>query len=369
MTQTSQEIERDVEARRAHVEETLHALRERMSFGQIIDEVTRYVPADQSRIALQNAGRQLRDNPLALGLIGAGIAWLMFGDGAARRAGSVRERFAGDGRERIPGEARRYGETRYGSDYGDYTEEDELQHTYASAGYSSAAPTPPMPEAGGPGTRYGGGNGSGTESRSRLSDAADRAGSAASSMAGSARSTAASARSSMSGTASATADRLGEAGEAVGESARAAYARTRDAAWQTGNAAYESGRRFGAAANRYGRQATHSATSAFESNPLVVGAIAVAVGAAIGAALPRTRTEDEWFGEARDRLRDDAVDYARKRRDDAADVAAKAYGAAKAEAKEQNLAPSGEGPTAAEKVEKVASAAASTAKQEAKKKS
>lgn len=39
-----------------------------------------------------------------------------------------------------------------------------------------------------------------------------------------------------------------------------------------------------------------------EENPLVVGAAALAVGAAIGYAIPLTRTENEYFGEVRDKI-------------------------------------------------------------------
>jgi len=39
--------------------------------------------------------------------------------------------------------------------------------------------------------------------------------------------------------------------------------------------------------------------------PLVLGAVGVALGAAIAAAVPRTRAEDEWLGEASDRLAHD----------------------------------------------------------------
>ena len=43
-------------------------------------------------------------------------------------------------------------------------------------------------------------------------------------------------------------------------------------------------------------------SSFFERQPLVMGALALAVGAAVGGALPRTRTEDELFGKESDRL-------------------------------------------------------------------
>ncbi|RYC29894.1 DUF3618 domain-containing protein [Lichenibacterium minor] len=49
----------------------------------------------------------------------------------------------------------------------------------------------------------------------------------------------------------------------------------------------------------------------FEEQPLVLGAIGLAIGAAIGAALPMTETEDNLMGSTAHRLRDQATDAAR----------------------------------------------------------
>lgn len=49
----------------------------------------------------------------------------------------------------------------------------------------------------------------------------------------------------------------------------------------------------------------------FEEQPLVLGAIGLAIGAAIGAALPTTETEDNLMGATAHRLRDTATDAAR----------------------------------------------------------
>ncbi len=51
-------------------------------------------------------------------------------------------------------------------------------------------------------------------------------------------------------------------------------------------------------------QAEHTVSDFASENPLAVGAIAFAVGAAAGLVLPRTRTEDQLLGQARDALVD-----------------------------------------------------------------
>jgi hypothetical protein len=72
-----------------------------------------------------------------------------------------------------------------------------------------------------------------------------------------------------------------------------------------------------ATAGEWVGQAQHQAQRAEErlqasiqESPLAVGAIAVALGTAIGLAVPPTRKENEWMGEARDRLLDRAQSVA-----------------------------------------------------------
>ena len=68
-------------------------------------------------------------------------------------------------------------------------------------------------------------------------------------------------------------------------------------------------------------QVAGKATDAFESQPLLIGALGIAVGAAIGASIPSTRRENELVGPLRDRLKNDAVDYGREQIQRAGDAA------------------------------------------------
>ncbi len=65
------------------------------------------------------------------------------------------------------------------------------------------------------------------------------------------------------------------------------------------------------------RRGTQAASNFFEEQPLVVGALAVAVGAAMGGVLPRTRVEDEAMGASSDKLFADAQALYRTERDNA----------------------------------------------------
>lgn len=62
------------------------------------------------------------------------------------------------------------------------------------------------------------------------------------------------------------------------------------------------GRRAVDGAGRQLRRAERNVESTFRDNPLALGAVAIAVGAAIGLSLPHTEVEDEWMGDAKDRL-------------------------------------------------------------------
>lgn len=59
------------------------------------------------------------------------------------------------------------------------------------------------------------------------------------------------------------------------------------------------------------RRARSGFANLLESNPLMVGAAAMAVGATIGLALPETERENEWMGETKDNLMERAQDVAR----------------------------------------------------------
>jgi hypothetical protein len=54
-------------------------------------------------------------------------------------------------------------------------------------------------------------------------------------------------------------------------------------------------------AQAQGRRAREGFNSLLEEQPLILGALGIAVGAAIGAALPSTEQEDRWMGEAREK--------------------------------------------------------------------
>ena len=77
------ELERDAETTRAHIADTAESIRNKMSPGQLIDEFAGMFSGGDGAAALSNMKGQIRDNPLAVTMVGAGLAWLILGQGAS----------------------------------------------------------------------------------------------------------------------------------------------------------------------------------------------------------------------------------------------------------------------------------------------
>jgi hypothetical protein len=81
--QSTFKLERDAERVRAEIADTAEHLKDKMSPGQLMDEVVNYFKDGDTNQLLTNLKDQVRDNPLALAMVGSGLAWLMMGSGPA----------------------------------------------------------------------------------------------------------------------------------------------------------------------------------------------------------------------------------------------------------------------------------------------
>lgn len=359
MSTETERLAREAEQHRSQVDSTLDQLKDRFSVGQIVDELSGYVREGQGAEMVKNLNRQVRDNPLALGLVGAGIAWLLVGQGVRDEGRRLKGRYDdwrddddSFDRDRLSG--------------GGYPIADGRPHTVGSGPYVGPAGSVP----GGSSSTYGGSAGSSQDggpsvadrARGAASSVSGAASSAASSLAGAARS----AGSGVSGAAQSASSTLSNAAGAASEGVSRALHDAQDAAYGAGDAVYRGGAYAGERVASYGRRAKRSFLDTLQEEPLIVGAVALAIGAAVGAALPATRREDQLFGGARDRLRDDAMDYGRDALDKAGHAASEAYKAGSEEADRKGLKLEGE-ETLAQKVSAVAGKAVEAAKDDAKK--
>lgn len=84
----------------------------------------------------------------------------------------------------------------------------------------------------------------------------------------------------------------------------------RDHAGHLAEGARDTGLRVARGAERQYHRAEETLENSYEANPLAFGAVSLAVGAAIGLALPHTQREDAWMGQTKDRLLHGAEDLA-----------------------------------------------------------
>src|SRR5205823_1282712 len=79
-------VEREAEETRWQLAGTLEELRDRMIPGRVLDQVVDYTRDGPAAEFLRNLGREVRENPMPLVLIGIGIAWLMLASSRTSRA-------------------------------------------------------------------------------------------------------------------------------------------------------------------------------------------------------------------------------------------------------------------------------------------
>lgn len=255
------DIRQDIERTRAEMDETVDAIGRRLTPGQIVDDLWGRLRHTDAPGAMSD---MVREHPLPMALVGAGLAWLAYdrmsateGDRLRRKHGDV-----GPGTyERAEGRVGPYRGEDLG--FGDSAEgvTDRVREAAAGVGskVSDAA--------------------SGT--RERIADAASGA-----------------------------RERISGAASSVGE--RASDAR----AWAS-ERMHRAGDRAGEVAGR----ARHGLERTLEDQPLALGAVAFGLGLASGVAVPPTRWEDERLGRTADRVKDEARRTSREAADGARRVA------------------------------------------------
>lgn len=85
MSDTLRNMERDIEETRARLDMTIERLQDRLTPASMLDEAVGYVRESQLRDVSDNLLVAIRQNPVAVALIAAGVGWLLYG--SAARAG------------------------------------------------------------------------------------------------------------------------------------------------------------------------------------------------------------------------------------------------------------------------------------------
>jgi hypothetical protein len=347
-------IERDLEQTRERLDATISALQEKLSPGQLLDQALDYAKHSGGTEFGRNLGRNVRDHPLPVALVGIGLSWLMMSEPKDRRRRDWDD--VGDEYGYTPGlaEARDpyLGRSAYAADladgpdyydsdddllYGQYRSYDELD-ARMTATTSEITRSQEEPE-----ETY----------HSRLQDARGK-------LLGISRGASESldtfrsrideglksARERFSRMRHGASDRSRRARD----SARRMGAYTRDGAYRMGDYAREQGR-WAAGTARHGVDAaTHGlergrerAADYYHEQPLMGGVLGLAVGALLAMTLPRSRREEELLGDAGYRLRSRAREAASEAVDAAGRVVGEMASTGRAAAEREGLIPDTEG--------------------------
>lgn len=287
---TSDEIERDIADERAQMSDTINDLQKKFSVTSIVDELgtmVRTQGGDLGRAISHTVGR----NPAAVALVGVGLAWLFLGPNRSRAAQSADDSQSDDAFSQSDRDT--WGEDGASSGRRAATEAgDRDQYWYGDEQLARVRKT-----------RGRAGDG---RNRSKSGDAAQGGVGTMQNAASAAGDAVSGAAGSVSEAASDLTARLSHGLEDLSEDARARVVAARRAALDALLASQ--------AAMKKGAQA---ASNFFADQPLVVGALAVALGAAMGGVLPGSKLEDDTLGASRDRLFADAQKLFREERDKA----------------------------------------------------
>jgi len=271
-----EQLEREADSARSAIEGTLAELEQRLSPGEMLDRVTDMVKRNGGEFG-ENLLAQVRNNPLPTIIAGIGVAWLM---AASKR----------------PPPRSANGQRTARNDYrGDGEAEVDATERWSSAGSSvsdtARSTTDSMKNA------MNDAVGATTETARRAADA--------------------------------TTDTVRRAADATTETARRAADATSYAARQAADATRYAADRLVETSRDSMRSVTEGYSYLCREQPLLLGAIAVVVGAALGAALPSTDTEDSLIGATSDEAKSRVKSEARARAGDLKDAALDAVDTAK----------------------------------------
>ena len=272
--QSSAQIEREVEAQRQRIESTIGEIREKLSPGQLVDEILAHTK-DGGQQFVGNLGRTATANPLPTALLGVSLAWLMFGQKqdsghSGQHTGQYGGHYAspslakvtGDGLQRVS-----HAQDEIGDWYSEFIDESGKKYRAKSNELGHRAGHF-MDETG-----------------KQVSGFMDEAGRQVESF-------------------------RDEAGNVLDQSMGWAAKTWHDAAEGVSHTMQQASDGAAQLSSDMRQQASRMADGtmkAFQDQPLIAGALAFAAGAALAAALPSTRQEDEAVGEYADGIKRDAT--------------------------------------------------------------
>ncbi|MDX0904777.1 DUF3618 domain-containing protein [Sinorhizobium medicae] len=269
-THSAAELQREIEADRQRIEEKLHEIQERMSPGELMDELLEYAKTSGGSEYLSNLGVALKSNPIPVALMGVSLAWLIANP--ASRAPRHEEQDDDYPLAPVRGSVRRVGpvESSFGERYSHFTDESgsRFRALTDDSGRRAGHFIDPA------GKVY---RGFADAAGKQIEDIRDETGTLFD---------------EASGWASRTWRQVSAAAGRMSASVTGAGRSFADSMQGAGRSLEEQGAQLNAAILRH-----------FRDQPLVGGALAFAAGAAIGAALPHSEAEDAAMGDVAEDMR------------------------------------------------------------------
>lgn len=308
-------LEFEAESTRRHVSDLIDELRDRVSPGEVVDQVLEFAGKGAGGDFVRTLGRQVRENPLPCVLIGAGIAWLMTAD------------------HRANGTAARAAVPATGSSAQPLSDaalwEGEITEPPTNVGADAVSRTGPVITSAADRARSGVAGAAG-RAGAVVSDAATAVSDTARGLSSGAQALAGAATGTVKGAAALATDTLRDTAGTVKQTAADAVDTVSATASELGHRAADAVRDTSRTARDVGRRTGATLTQLIQDQPLVLAGLGLAIGAAIGAALPATEAEDRLLGETSDEVKTRARAMAGEQVEKARGVAAQTYEAAKA---------------------------------------
>lgn len=328
------QLQQEIETQRHRVENTIEEIQEKLSPGQIVDQIMAYTKVGGGEFA-ETLGKQIKSNPLPVALLGVSLFWLITKPGSQRSDSrrSFRTNYAQDDYddEYVDDFADDYGDDAYMYDdagefdgdrpgmyrtaaitgsalqrIGQTTDERGRRYSEFSddAGKTFRAETDEhgnrlghfMDQAGD--TFHGFTDAAGN----KISEFIDEAGSLLGEATGWASHTWRKAREGMR--------QAGGGVRHVGGGMGRRASGLRRKAMGFGRQAVNVGGQVPHQAQQMGQQVGQTVMGALDAQPLVGGALAFAAGAALGSVLPHTRQEDQLIGSVADTVKEEAAHVA-----------------------------------------------------------
>ena len=284
---STRDLESQAETERSQIAATLDELRSRMSTGQMVDQALSYVRGHGGTEFMRTLGDQVKTDPLPIALVAAGLGWLMVG----QRRPEARTHSPSIVPDEMPYDQRFTEKAREtsGEVAGALRDSTQAAAERARSVLAGARDSTEQATSSAFDTMV--------SARDRAQGAATTAGESLSSAYDAASGAAGRASSAVSDTAAALSRRTYDVRDRVLDVGRNTASRARQA---SGSVAEQAGR------------AQNTISRLIHEQPVIVGAIGLAIGAVIGASLPRSRQEDEPMGEASESLKAAAEGIARE---------------------------------------------------------